>query len=250
LYHEGRERLEEKILSRPWRDDEVQRGEAKEYYDDLMKGVNQGTIDKDWAKERYEKVTGFDWPEVIMPDPPDSPDDGGIDPPVKPGPVPGDPDGDLHPDPQPDDGTQPPPYPGEKPPEKPGPGEPKPPPTAAEIFEKGTPAEKNEFPGHFTSYEAYLVNFRQADLKPGQMLTREMWEKRRQEVVGDNPEPKPEPPIGLPDDGLPGGDKPPIEPVPMPNPGQDVVDFGSPYGPLRKVGKDNRPIPKKPRHVV
>ena len=40
-------------------------------------------------------------------------------------------------------------------------------------------------------------------------------------------------------------------PEPMPNPGQDdVVAFSSPYGPQRKIGKDNRPIPKKPRHVV
>ena len=214
MFHEGRESLEAKILGRPWEDNEEQRGEAKNYHDELMKGVNQGTIDEDWAKSRYESVTGFKWPTPItMPNPP-SPEP----PPDKPGP-------------SPDPPVKP---PGEPTPPVEPPVDDKPPPTPEDIFKGGTPAEKNEYPGHFESYDSYLLNFRKASseggVRPGQMLTRESWDKRRADYQSKQ-ENKPAP--------APGDGGPNTEP-----------GGGNIYGPQRKIGKDNRPMPKQPRHVV
>ena len=199
-----------------------------------MKGVSQGTIDEDWAKHRYEKVTGFEWPTPIDIDPVPNPEP----PPDKPGPGPG-------PEPPPDK-----PGPSPDPPVKP-PGEPTPPveppvdekptPTPEEIFESGTPAEKHEYPGHFESYDSYLLNFRKAlsegGVRPGQMLTRESWDKRRKSYISKQ-ENKPGVPPQPPADGEWTGNT---------EPGGGHVEL---YGGQRKIGKDNRPIPKKPRHVV
>ena len=75
---------------------------------------------------------------------------------------------------------------------------------------------RSKKPGDFVSYKEYLENYNNIDPPPWQdPMSEDMWNKEH-----------------------------------GPNLAPAESEGGSVYGPQRKVGNDNRPKPKKPRHVV
>ena len=101
--------------------------------------------------------------------------------------------------------------PPEKPPHKPGPDD----------FD---PRDKK--PGDFSSHKDYLENYNKIQPPPWQgPMSKDAWNKEHGYKV--------------------------LQPAGPGNKRDDDIVIGQDvYGGQRKVGKDNRPIPKKPRHVV
>jgi hypothetical protein len=182
----------------------------------LRKGVTNGTVDEAWIKDRYEKVTGFKWPTDMDPGglpPGPGQEPGEEDPPQKPGPG-GDEPPVVKPGPQPgDDGYG-----------SPGP--------------QGGPRGGTDFnsPPTTSAGEGRTWVFARGGWGGS-------WTS-----VDDNWSPPPNPPnIDHPmsyrtSDGT---SWPPTKTVV-----ENKSDDKSEYGGIRKMGADNRPTPKKPRHIV
>jgi len=229
VFHEGRERLEAAILGGPWRDTPEQRDAAAKYLEELRKGVTNGTVDEDWIKDRYEKVTGFKWPTAMDP--------GGLPPgpgevptphPTPPKPGPGDPP-DLVPMPGPGvPGGE-----GNKPDLGPKPG-----PTTPE----GGGGQDFKAPPSTSAGEGRSWVFHKGDYGGGG------WQS-----VDDSWKP----PGNIPGQSYTTADGKPWEPTKgtiiskrKVRPDRPDRDDKSEYGGIRKMGADNRPTPKKPRHIV